>query len=152
LTLRAIGETQQMTLAPDGGVMGSSFQLRATSGGYFGVAGAQTVDLNSIGLKIVGVAGGGVVNLHLLVDGDAVQVQGLFAGRLGRLFADSHGMSSWFGGCRYDLEMAGARFEGLRTCPRVHQAAEPVSVELPSGFADLPGGRRAMLLALLLAG
>jgi hypothetical protein len=139
-----------MSLAPDGGVVGSSFQLRPTSDGYFGVAGTQTVDLNSFGQRIVGVAGGGVVNLHLRVDGDAVQVQGLFGGRLGRLFADSHAMSSWFGGCRYDLRMAGARFEGLRTCPRVPQAAQPVTVELPSGFADMPGERRAMLLTLLL--
>jgi hypothetical protein len=33
---------------------------------------------------------------------------------------------------------------------RSHEISEPVTVELPSGFAALPGHRRAMLLTLLL--
>jgi hypothetical protein len=148
--MRTIGETQSMGLEADGGVLGAGFQLTPTPEGYFGRAGSRWVDLSGEGRRIIGVLGNGLVNLHLRVDGEAVSVQGLFGGQLGRLAADRHGISSWLGGCYYDLQASGARFEGQRTCRRSRHVPEPVVVQLPDAFDRLPAERRAMLLALLL--
>jgi hypothetical protein len=149
LTLRTVGETQQMSWAADGGVLGANFQLRATPEGYLGLVGDSTVELTSDGQRIVGVVGDRPVNLHLKIDGDGVRARGMFAGQIGSLVADRFAISSWLGGCHYALQVAGPRFQGERIC-RSSQVFELVTIELSRSFAALPAARRAMLLALLL--
>jgi hypothetical protein len=152
LTLRTIGETREMGPESDGGVRGARFQLRPTREGYWGTSGDALVDMNADGPHIVGVLGDHPINLHLQVEGDALRLQGLFAGRIGSMTIDRQGLSSWLGGCYYDLQAAGARFEGMRTCRARRGLAEPVSIDIAPGFEALPAERRAMLLALLLGG
>jgi hypothetical protein len=149
LALRTAGDTRLLDLYPGGGVVSAEYQLKATPEGYWGTAGGGTVDLNAAQGRIFGVIGGGVVNLHLRVEGDAVRLQGLYGGALGGLSADGQAISAWLGLCRYDLRAVGPRFEGQRNCHRGR--VQPATVELPPGFAALPPQRRAMLLALLLA-
>jgi hypothetical protein len=149
LTLRAIGDTREMAFEADGGVVGARFQLRPSAGGYWGVSGESPVDLRTSGQRIIGVVGDRIVNLHLQVDGDAVLLQGLFAGGIGRLSADHQTISSWLGGCYYDLQLTGSRYQGQRLCRR-RGLVEPVSIDASGVFEALPAERRAMLLALLL--
>src|SRR4051812_16781038 len=99
VTLRAPGETRQMQIAPDGRISGPVFQLQPTSGGYRGFGRGGNVDLGSAGDRIIGVAGGGIVDLRLQVQGDSVHATGLFAGQLGRLEASSDRIASWLGPC-----------------------------------------------------
>jgi hypothetical protein len=149
LTLRTAGETQQMSWAADGGVLGANFQLRATPEGYLGVVGENTVDLTSDGQRIVGVVGDRPVNLHLKVDADGLRARGVFAGQIGSLVADRYAISSWLGGCQYTLQATGSRFQGERIC-RSNQTFEVVTIEVSRSFGALPAPRRVMLLALLL--
>jgi hypothetical protein len=151
LALRTVGHTRLLDVFPDGGVVSADYQLEATPEGYWGTVGDGTVDLNAQGDRVFGVIGNGVVNMRLRVEGDAVRLQGLYGGRVGGLAADARAISSWLGRCYYDLRAVGNRYQGQRNCYR-GPGVQPATVELPASFGTLPPQRRAMLLALLLAG
>jgi hypothetical protein len=150
LTLRTVGDTTALDIASDGSITSAAYQLRATPEGYFGTRGDQTLDLSVQGDRMFGVVGDAVVSMYLSFDGDALDAQGLYAGRMGRLTASRDEITSWIGRCYYVLHATGTRFEGERNCRTGH--LQRATVEVPPGFEGLPARRRAMLLALLLSG
>ena len=151
LTLRTGNGSQQLSLATTGQIVGPTMQLDPTQTGYRGMANSAIVDLRSDGERIVGTIHDQMVDLHVSVADNRLTVQGMFAGRLGRLDASNVAIKSSLGRCHYELEAIGGHYEGQRACGRSSlPMPHPAAIELPPGFERLHPDRQAMLLAILL--
>jgi hypothetical protein len=152
LTLRTASGPTQMSLGPDGQIMGPTIQLTPTDGGYRGVFESRLVDLRSNGERISGTVHDRMVDLHVEVVDDRLVARGLFGGRLGRLEASNLRIRNTLGICSYDLQARATRYEGHRACrTRSMPMPHPVAIELPPGFERLRPDRQLMLLAILLS-
>jgi hypothetical protein len=144
---------RQISLAGNGDLIGPTLSIAPTAEGYRGMADSAIIDLRCDGARIRGTMFDRIVDLHLFIEEQGMRLQGMLAGRLGRLEASNQGIKSTLGRCSYELTAVSHRYEGQRACVsgvRV-PVIGPVAVELPPGFARLPSGRQAMLLAILFA-
>lgn len=151
-TLLTSTSAQQMSLGTSGQITGPNLQLAPTADGYRGMANSAIIELRSNGRRIQGTINDRVIDLHVELHPDGLEVRGMFGGKLGRLEATNSGIVSSLGGCHFELEVKSYRYVGSRACgggglvPIVH----PAALELPSGFERLRPDRQAMLLAILL--
>jgi hypothetical protein len=161
ITLRHPGTFDQIALEGPR-MFGPEFEVMRYDDGYRGFAYRRQIDLRVQEDSIEGVVGAGRTELHVAKYEDGFQVNGLYAGNLGRLIVRRNYIEGHLGGRVLHLrntasdplvyESNGGPAEQSVALPRaptrIHSG--PTEMVLPANFGSLPVEHRAAMLAIFI--
>ena len=129
---------------------GPEVQIIARGDELRGSLGNRAFDVRTSDTQVRGSVGAEPVELTVKPENGGLAINGMFAGQLGSLSVNPLEIQGRVGQCSYDLQSSGdGAYSGQRSCGR---APVPTTVRVPAVVQNQPQGRRAALLALLLAG
>lgn len=114
----------------------------------------EIVDLRAVGDRITGMVHGQPTDLHVVTDGDTIEIRGIFGGDLGSLRLGPNEIDGTIGrrGLHVVRKHNGTEWKGAAGSngePRSVSPVPLVALELPDGFEQLPLVERAVWIALL---